>query len=464
MTNQKINPDGPWAEPYKIKMVELLKMTTPEERVAAIREAGFNTFLLKSSDVYIDLLTDSGVGAMSDRQWSGIMMGDEAYAGSANFYHLRDTIQDYYSYKFTVPTHQGRGAENILSQCLIKQGDFIPGNMYFTTTRLHQELAGGTFVDVIIDEAHDPVSEHSFKGNVDIEKLEQLVSKVGAEKIPYICIATCVNMAGGQPISMANLKEVRDWCDSHGILLVHDMTRVAENAYFIQQREAGYKDKSIKDIVHAICALTDAATMSAKKDAMVNIGGFLAMNNEKLYEDACNLVVVYEGLHTYGGMAGRDMEALAIGITESVQDDHIRARVGQVEYLGYNLKRRDVPIVRPIGGHAVFLDGRQILPHIPQDQFPAQALSAALYQDAGVRVMERGVVSAGRNKETGEHNLPNLELVRLTLPRRVYTQAHMDVVIASVTRVMERADQIKGLKFTYEPEYLRFFRGRFEEI
>ena len=464
MTEQSISPKGPWAEPYKIKMVELLKMTTPEERTIAIKEAGFNTFLLKSSDVYIDLLTDSGVGAMSDRQWSGMMMGDEAYAGSANFYHMRDTIEDYYSYKFTVPTHQGRGAENILSQCLIKDGDYVPGNMYFTTTRLHQELAGGTFVDVIIDEAHDPASEHPFKGNVDMEKLEQLVARVGAEKIPYICVATCVNMAGGQPISMANLRELRTWCDFNGILIVHDMTRVAENAYFIQQREEGYRDKSIKEIVYEICALTDAATMSAKKDAMVNIGGFLAMNDEKLYEEACNLVVVYEGLHTYGGMAGRDMEALAIGITESVQDDHIRARVGQVEYLGYNLKRRDVPIVRPIGGHAVFLDARAILPHIPQDQFPAQALSAALYKDAGVRVMERGVVSAGRDKTSGENNMPKLELVRLTLPRRVYTQAHMDVVVASVARVMETADQIKGLKFTYEPEYLRFFRGRFEEI
>ena len=453
-----------WAEPYKIKMVEPLKMTTEAERQAAITEAGYNTFLLPSEDVYIDLLTDSGCGAMSDRQWAGMMAGDEAYAGSANFYKMRDAVEEYYSYKYTVPTHQGRGAENILSQILIKDGDYVPGNMYFTTTRLHQELAGATFVDVIVDEAHDPASEYPFKGNVDLAKLEALAAEVGADKIPYVCVATCVNMAGGQPTSMANLREVRAWCDANDVLLVHDMTRVAENAYFIQQREDGYREKSIREIIHELCSLTDAATMSSKKDALVNIGGFLAMNDPDIYEKACNLVVVYEGLHTYGGMAGRDMEALAIGITESVQDDHITARVGQVEYLGNKLKAMGVPVVNPIGGHAVFLDARAILPHIPQDQFPAQALAAALYVDAGVRVMERGAVSAGRNKETGENFMPKLELVRLTLPRRVYTQAHMDVVAESVERVMQQAEDIKGLRFTFEPEYLRFFRGRFEPI
>jgi len=453
-----------WAEPYKIKMVELIKMTSPEDRQKAIKQAGYNTFLLRSEDVYIDLLTDSGVGAMSDRQWSGLMMGDEAYAGSRNFYHLRDTVEEYYSYTYTVPTHQGRGAENILSQLLISDGDFVPGNMYFTTTRLHQELAGGTFVDVIIDEAHDPQSQHPFKGNVDFAKLNALVEQVGAEKIPYVCIATCVNMAGGQPISLENLRQLREWCDTHGVMLVHDMTRVAENAYFIQQREKGYADKSIRQIVYEICALTDAATMSSKKDAMVNIGGFLAMNDPGLYERACALVVVYEGLHTYGGMAGRDMEALAIGITESVDDDHIRARVGQVEYLGELLKRAGVPIVRPTGGHAVFLDARKILPHIPQQHFPAQALAAALYLESGVRSMERGVVSAGRNKDTGENYMPKLELVRLTIPRRVYTQAHMDVTAESVIQVMQQAEQIKGLRFTYEPEMLRFFQARFEPV
>ena len=453
-----------WAEPYKIKMVELLKMTTPEQRDAAIREAGYNTFLLKSEDVYIDLLTDSGVGAMSDRQWAGLMRGDEAYAGSANFYHLRDTVEEYYSYRYTVPTHQGRGAENILSQLLISEGDYVPGNMYFTTTRLHQELAGGTFVDVIIDEAHDAASEHPFKGDVDIVKLDALVDRVGADRIPYVCIATCVNMAGGQPISLANLKAVRAWCDRHGVLLVHDMTRVAENAHFIQRREEGYKDKSIKDIVYEICDLTDIATMSSKKDAMVNIGGFLAMNDPDLYERACALVVVYEGLHTYGGMAGRDMEALAIGIVESVDDNHIHARVGQVEYLGNKIRDAGIPIVLPIGGHAVFLDASRILPHIPQDQFPAQALAAELYRVSGVRSMERGIVSAGRDAATGENHKPKLELIRLTIPRRVYTQAHMDVTAEAVQDVAERADQVRGLRFVYEPQMLRFFQARFEPV
>jgi tyrosine phenol-lyase len=452
-----------WAEPYKIKAVELLKMTTREQRDAAIREAGFNTFLLRSEDVYIDLLTDSGTGAMSDRQWAGLMRGDEAYAGSVNFYHMRDTVEEYYSYKYTVPTHQGRGAEHILSQLLISDGDYIPGNMYFTTTRLHQELAGGTFVDVIIDEAHDAESEHPFKGDVDLNKLDALVAEVGAERIPYVCIATCVNMAGGQPISLANLKAVRAWCDKHGVLLVHDMTRVAENAHFIQRREEGYRDKSVRDIVYEICALTDIATMSAKKDPMVNIGGFLAMNDPDLYERACALVVVYEGLHTYGGMAGRDMEALAIGITESVSDQHIHARVGQVEYLGNMLRSEGIPIVLPIGGHAVFLDARRILPHIPQEHFPAQALAAELYRVSGVRSMERGIVSAGRDAVTGENHKPRLELVRLTIPRRVYTQAHMDVTAEAVMDVADKAGQIRGLKFDYEPRMLRFFQARFSQ-
>ena len=453
-----------WAEPYKIKVVELLKMTTREQRDTAISEAGYNTFLLRSEDVYIDLLTDSGCGAMSDRQWAGMMRGDEAYAGSANFYHLRDTVEEYYSYKHTVPTHQGRGAENILSQMLIKDGDYVPGNMYFTTTRLHQELAGGTFVDVIIDEAHDPESEHPFKGNVDISKLDALVDEVGSNRIPYICIATCVNMAGGQPLSLENLRAVRAWCDRHGVRLVHDMTRVAENAHFIQQREEGYRDTSIKDIVFEICDLTVIATLSSIKDAMVNIGGFLAMNDPDLYEQACALVVVYEGLHTYGGMAGRDMEALAIGITESVSDEHIHARVGQVEYLGATLRDAGIPIVLPIGGHAVFLDARRMLPHIPQEQYPAQALAAELYRVSGVRSMERGIVSAGRDSVTGENHKPSLELVRLTIPRRVYTQAHMDVTAEAVFDVAERAEKIRGLRFVYEPKLLRFFQAKFEKV
>lgn len=453
-----------WAEPYKIKMVEPVFMTTETHRIKALEEAGYNTFLLKSADVYIDLLTDSGTSAMSDRQWAGLMMGDEAYAGSRNYYHLEETIQKYYSYKFVIPTHQGRGAEHILSQILISKGDYLPGNMYFTTTRLHQELAGGKFVDVIVDEAHDPESLYKFKGDVNLKKLETLIEKVGANKIPYVSIATTVNMAGGQPISLNNLKALRKLTNKYGIKIIHDMTRVAENAFMIQQNEEGYKDKTVAEIVYEICSLTDGATMSAKKDAMVNIGGFLAMNDPEVYEKARNLVVVYEGLHTYGGMAGRDMEALAIGITESVQDDHIRARVGQVFYLGQKILDLGIPIVKPVGTHGVFLDAKKFLPHIPQDNFPAQTLAAEIYLDSGVRTMERGVVSAGRNTKTGENNYPKLELVRLTIPRRVYTQAHMDVIAESVQNVYEKRHSIKGMKMVYEPEYLRFFQARFEKL
>jgi len=453
-----------WAEPYKIKMVELLKMTTTEEREQAIIDAGYNTFLLRSKDVYIDLLTDSGTSAMSDRQWSGMMLGDEAYAGSENFYHLDEAVKKYYGYKYVIPTHQGRGAENIISKILIKPGDIIPGNMYFTTTRLHQELAGGKFADVIIDEAHDPDSEFLFKGNVNIEKLESLIKTVGARKIPYLAIATAVNMAGGQPISMENLRELRKISSKHGIKIIHDMTRVAENAFFIQRNEEGYSDKSVSEIVLEICSLTDGATMSAKKDALVNIGGFLAMNDFDIYEEARNLVVVYEGLHTYGGLAGRDMEAIAIGIGESVNDDHIRARIGQVEYLGDMLINAGIPVVRPIGGHGVFLNARKFLPHLEQTAFPAQALAAEIYVDSGVRSMERGIVSAGRNKDTGEHNFPNLELVRLTIPRRVYTQAHMEVIAESIESVFANRENINGLKMIYEPKYLRFFQARFEKL
>ncbi|MCC6541787.1 MAG: tyrosine phenol-lyase [Flavobacteriales bacterium] len=453
-----------WAEPYKIKMVELIAMTTREQREAALVEAGYNTFLLPSEKVYIDLLTDSGTSAMSDRQWAGMMMGDEAYAGSRNFYHLEKAIQDTYGYKYIVPTHQGRGAENILSQIMIKKGQFVPGNMYFTTTRLHQELAGGTFVDIIIDEAHDPNNTFAFKGNVDLNKLQVLIDKHGADKIAYVSIATTVNMAGGQPVSMANLKELRALCTKHGISIIHDMTRVAENAYMIQQLEPGHADRSVQDIVKEICSLTDGATMSAKKDALVNIGGFLAVNDWDVFEEARNMVVVYEGLHTYGGLAGRDMEAMAIGIGESVQEDHIRARVGQVFYLGKKLLDAGIPIVKPVGTHGVFLDAKAFLPHLKQTAFPAQVLAAELYLESGVRAMERGIVSAGRNKDTGDHYYPELELVRLTIPRRAYTQAHMDVVAESVERVYERRKSITGLKMVYEPKYLRFFQARFERL
>jgi tyrosine phenol-lyase len=465
-----VNPQWPaegrrsWAEPFKIKVVEPVKMTSREERETFIRDAGYNTFLLRSEDVYIDLLTDSGTSAMSDYQWAGLMLGDEAYAGSRNFYNLETAVREHYGYRHIIPTHQGRGAEHLISRILIKPGDFVPGNMYFTTTRLHQELAGGTFVDVIIDEAHDPSNIHPFKGNVDLAKLEAVVREVGASRIPYVSVAATVNMAGGQPISLANLREVRAFCDQHGLRLILDATRAVENAYFIQQRERGQSGKPVKDILKDFCSYTDGCTMSGKKDALVNIGGWLAMNDDHLAEEARNLVVVYEGLQTYGGMAGRDMEAMARGIEESVQDDHIRARVGQVEYLGKKLEDAGVPIVKPVGGHAVYLDASTFLPHIPQDEFPAQRLAAELYLESGVRSMERGIVSAGRDPATGDHRRPRLELVRLALPRRVYTQAHMDVTAETAWAVYARRNEIQGLRMVYEPKYLRFFQARFEPL
>lgn len=453
-----------WAEPFRIKVVENLRMLTRAERVGALERAGYNTFLLRSEDVYIDLLTDSGTNAMSDRQWAGLMVGDEAYAGSRNFYHLRDAMRDVYGYRHLIPTHQGRGAEHILSRILIKPGDVVPGNMYFTTTRLHQELAGGRFVDVIVDEAHDPESEHPFKGNVDLEKFEAVIRHHGADRIPYICIATAVNMCGGQPIALSNLRAVAELARNHGILVVHDATRCVENAFLIREREPGYAHRSISEIVREICDLTDLCTMSSKKDNLVNIGGFLAVNDDELADAARNLVVVYEGLHTYGGLAGRDMEAMAIGIRECVSLDHIRARVGQVRYLGRQLDAYGVPIVHPIGTHGVFLDARRFLPHVDQMQLPAQALAAEIYLDSGVRSMERGIVSAGRDPETGEQRPSQLELVRLTIPRRVYTQAHMDVVAESVMAVHEHRREIRGLEMVYEPEHLRFFRARFRPL
>lgn len=451
-----------WAEPYKIKMVEPLRTTTRAARERAIAEAGYNTFLLRSADVYIDLLTDSGTSAMSDRQWAGMMLGDEAYAGSANYYHLEAAIRKHYGYKYIVPTHQGRGAENLLSQAAIKPGDHVPGNMYFTTTRYHQERAGATFHDVIVDAAHDTASPHPFKGDIDLDKLQALIDEVGARRIPYVCMAATVNMAGGQPISMANARAVRALCDKHGIKIYLDATRAVENAFFIKEREAGYADKSLAEILLEFCSYSDGATMSGKKDHLVNIGGWFATNDADLFEEARNLVVVYEGLHTYGGMAGRDMEAMAIGIAESLDVDYMRSRIGQVRYLGELLDQWGVPFVKPVGGHAVFLDARAFYPQLEQDRFPAQTLAAELYLDSGIRAMERGIVSAGRDRATGDHHRPKLELTRLTIPRRVYTQAHMDVVAESVKACYENRESVTGLTMVYEPKYLRFFQARFE--
>ena len=458
-------PRRSWAEPWKIKMVEPITMTTRAHREQALRAAGYNSFLLQSDDVYIDLLTDSGTSAMSDHMWAGLMEGDEAYAGSRSFRHLCEAVEEVYGYPETIPTHQGRGAEHIMSQVLIEPGDSIPGNMYFTTTRFHQEYAGGRFVDVIVDEAHQPSSTHPFKGNVDLDKLQALIDEVGADKIPYVSAETNVNMAGGQPMSMANLRDLYALCSRHGILVMLDATRALENAWFIKQRESGYEEKSVREIVLEICSYSDGATVSSKKDNLVNIGGFMAVRDPEIARKARALLVAFEGLQTYGGMAGRDMEALSRGIREMVStDDHVRARIGQVEYLGDLLIKGGVPIVLPIGGHGVFVDAGAVLSHIPQADFPAQALTAAVYLDSGVRGMERGIVSAGRDAATGENHRPKLELLRLAIPRRVYTQSHMDVVAESIIDVYRQREQIRGLRFTYEPPALRFFQARFEEV
>ncbi|EMX8913896.1 tyrosine phenol-lyase [Citrobacter koseri] len=452
------------AEPFRIKSVETVSMISRDERIQKMQEAGYNTFLLNSKDIYIDLLTDSGTNAMSDKQWAGMMIGDEAYAGSENFYHLERTVQELFGFKHIVPTHQGRGAENLLSQLAIKPGQYVAGNMYFTTTRYHQEKNGATFVDIVRDEAHDAGLNIAFKGDIDLKKLQKLIDEKGAENIAYICLAVTVNLAGGQPVSMANMRAVRELTQAHGIKVFYDATRCVENAYFIKEQEKGFENKSIKEIVHEMFSYADGCTMSGKKDCLVNIGGFLCMNDDEMFSAAKELVVVYEGMPSYGGLAGRDMEAMAIGLRESMQFEYIEHRVKQVRYLGDKLKAAGVPIVEPVGGHAVFLDARRFCEHLTQDQFPAQSLSASIYMETGVRSMERGIISAGRNKETGDHHRPKLETVRLTIPRRVYTYAHMDVVADGIIKLYKHKEDIRGLKFIYEPKQLRFFTARFDYI
>ena len=449
-------------EPFRIKAVEYVKMNTREEREVIAKEAGYNTFLINSEDVYIDLLTDSGTNAMSDRQWAGIMMGDEAYAGSRNWHHLEQTVKELFGFKYVVPTHQGRGAENILSTIAIKPGQYVPGNMYFTTTRYHQEANGGIFYDIVRDEAHDPVVELPFKGDIDLGKLSKLIEEKGAHNIAYVCCAITVNLSGGQPVSMKNIRDTYELCQKHGIKMFMDATRCVENAYFIKEREEGYAQKSIKEIVLEQFSYSDGCTMSGKKDCLTNIGGFLCLNDEDMFIQAKELVVVFEGMPSYGGMTGRDMEAMAIGMKESVEEAYIEHRIKQVRYLGDRLLAAGVPIVQPVGGHAVFLDARRFCPHLSQEEFPAQSLAAQLYIESGVRSMERGIVSAGRNKETGKDHAPKLETVRLTIPRRVYTYAHMDLVANAVIELYNNKERVCALKWVYEPKQLRFFTGRFE--
>ena len=455
--------NGP-PEPFKIKMIEHVNMPDQKRRSQAIQEARYNTFLLKSEDVYIDLLTDSGTSAMSDVQWSGMMLGDESYAGARSFYTLEKAIQDVLGYKYIVPTHQGRGAEHLMYSHLTNPGQIVPRNMYFTTSKAHVELAGGFMVDAIIDEAHDPQNLHPFKGNMDLKKLQAYIDEYGLEKIAFVSVELNVNMSGGQPVSMQNLRELREFCNEYKLRIIFDATRSSENAYFIREREKGYENIPIIDILREMMSYSDGCIYSAKKDCLVNMGGFLATHSKDIFDYTRGMVVLFEGLHTYGGMAGRDMEAVARGLREGAEYEYLKYRINQVRYLGELLMKTGVSIVKPIGSHGVFLDALKFLPHLPRDQWPAQTLTAAIYEDSAVRSMERGAISKGRDKETGENIFPPLELVRLTIPRRVYTNTHMEYVAESIIRLYRKRDEITGLKMVYEPKHLRFFQSRFEKL
>ena len=454
----------PPAEPFKIKMIEHVGMPDQKRRTEAIKEAGYNTFLLKSEDVYIDLLTDSGTSAMSDIQWSRMMLGDEAYAGARSFYNLEKAIQDVLGYKYIVPTHQGRGAEHLMYSHLTNPGQIVPRNMYFTTSKAHVELAGGTMVDTIIDEAHDPQDLHPFKGNMDLRKIQAYIDEFGLEKIAFVNVELNVNMSGGQPVAMKNLRELREFCNDYKLRVILDATRSSENAFFIREREKGYENTPIIDILREMMSYSDGCIYSAKKDCLVNMGGFLATHSKDIFDYTRGMVVLFEGLHTYGGMAGRDMEAVACGLREGAQYEYLKYRINQVRYLGELLMKVGVSIVRPIGSHGVFLDALKFLPHLPRDQWPAQTLSAAIYEDSAVRSMERGAISKGRDSKTGDNIFPKLELVRLTIPRRVYTNTHMEYTANSIINLYEKRDIIPGLKMVFEPKHLRFFQARFEQL
>jgi tryptophanase len=450
--------------PWRIKMVEPIAMISREERERLLEEAGYNIFALPSHAVYIDLLTDSGTSAMSETQWGGLMQGDESYAGSRNFYHLQQTVEDLMGFKYVIPTHQGRGAENILFHHMIKPGQHVLGNMHFDTTKAHIELKKGRAVDLAAAIANDTQTYHPFKGNFDLQALESYIQDKGPEQVAFILVTITCNSGGGQPVSMANIRGVREIADRYGLRVFFDAARFAENAWFIQRREEGYAEKSIPEIVREMFSYADGCTMSAKKDALVNIGGFVALRDQMLYKEISRLGVVFEGFPTYGGLAGRDMEAMALGLKEVVDPSYLAYRIGQVEYLGERLRQAGIPIVEPVGGHAVFVDARRFLPHLPKELFPAQALCIELYREAGVRSVEVGGVLAGRDPETGENLYPQLDLLRLAIPRRVYTNEHMDVIADALIAIKERRDSVRGVAFVDEPPILRHFTATFKLV
>jgi len=455
----------PFAESYKIKMVEPIRRSTREERMEWIKAANYNLFNLRSNQVYIDLLTDSGTGAMSDRQWAGIMMGDESYAGASSYYNLKEAVKNITGFEYFLPTHQGRAAENVLFSAIVKSGDVVPGNSHFDTTKGHIEFRKASAIDCTIDEAFNTTVYHPFKGNLDLNKLEKVLREYPAEKIPAILITVTCNSSGGQPVSIQNMRDVRSLADRYGVKVFFDSARFAENAYFIKQREQGYQHKTIKEIVLEMFSFADGMTMSSKKDAIVNMGGFIAMRDEKLFKAASTFNIIYEGYITYGGMSGRDMNALAIGLDEGTEFDYLETRIEQVAYLGTKLKDYGIPVQEPFGGHAIFVDAKKFLPQIPKEEFIAQTLAVELYIEAGVRGVEIGTLLADRDPITRENRYPALELLRLAIPRRVYTNNHIDYIAAALKRVWDRKEHItKGLRIVDEAPIMRHFTVELQKL